>query len=451
MVLGAYGTGLATYLSQTQRYIHQQGDYQLSQNKCIHIFLKCIMFPLKIFHSQPRVQMSLVLCGMGAALGSVFPSPVLAVLIVLELSIAARPHDLRLDAAVKSAERNGNGNRMQTNGNNNQYDMDEESRSEKGHDYMEQMTIVGVATTFAFIAFQGFKSALVTKQQSLSSPEEDRNGLMSYQNHNEEKINMWHILMAVPLGMLCGALGAFYLLLNGIFRKIRARIRVRCESMGCPDAMALLLIPTLCGLFHGLITVAFPLTLGSGTLILSDLVTVGMNLDTNQYHDISPPRFFVSGVMKLVSSALCLGFGGLVGGQLFPLVFAGACIGISIPHYLPMFPAHLTIPCCMASVTGSFVPIPLTVSAFAMMRMGNDVELGAAVLVSVVVAYSCNGGLGLVQKGKNKLGLGEEERNQRDGYLDLNQYLKMDYDETETMMDSNSVSMVRDVSSIIFT
>ena len=486
MALGAFGTGLANYLGQIFNN-NNQGDTHIPSSSSddneessyfsgIHSLknqlCKYLFYPLKIFHSQPRIQMCLVLCGMSASLGSVLPSPILAVLIVLELSVTARPADLRLDAALHRSNR-----RNITLRRNNHYDrqidrgrnwnlsddINDPNRSHreneiKGHDYMEQITLIGIAATSAFVTFHSLFSismpnkendSLVTSNgifgqntdhvQTLFSPNEG-------QNQAGEKLNMWHVLMAVPLGMFCGALGGLFLLLNGIFRKVRARICAWLQRFGFSTWVAHLFIPTLCGLLHGIITIHFPLTLGSGTLILPDLIRYGFSVYQDGYDGISPLQFFFTGIMKIFTSALCLGFGGLVGGQMFPLVFAGACIGIAIPHYISFIPVQVTIPCCMASVTGSFVPVPLTLSAFAFV-LGNNAEIGAVVFVSVVTAYSCNGGLGLVQRGKETLGLGEEEVIRgREPLLDLNEYQKMD----EMVMDNNSKEMVRDVSSIIF-
>jgi len=465
MVLGAYGTGLATYLGTTrsqQLYQEQQQRNlgQMNTRSCFQRFMKCLTFPLTIFHFRPRIQMGLVLAGMGAALGSVFPSPVLAVLIVLELSIAARPKDLRLDAAVEAEyERQviQQRSREDPTGSHRFHPRFKHPQRpptagngvirEKGHDYMEQLTLVGFAATFAFLAFQGLESFFMKVSHN---PNTEVQHAVSFTNAQKDPASPWNILLVIPLGIFCGGLGAGYLLLNGIFRKTRDKISLIFQRLGLPNAVANVFIPTLCGLLYGLITIAYPLTLGSGTLILPNLIEVGFKMEGGSYHDITPRQFLISGLMKLLSSALCLGFGGLVGGQMFPLVFAGACIGISVPHYVPYLPAHITIPCCMASITGSFVPIPLTISAFAMMRMGNDMDMGANVLIAVLVAYTCNGGLGLIQRGKNTLRLGEDATKQNQQQIDLNQYLRMDYDANEMVVDGQSKDMVQKVSSIIF-
>lgn len=230
---------------------------------------------------------------------------------------------------------------------------------------------------------------------------------------------MWYLVAAVPLGMVCGVLGACFLLLNGIFRKMRAKIMLKFKRAGYSDAFGLLCVSTCTGLVYGGIALVCPLTLGSGAMILPDVIKAGTQTVASQRGGgeetanlvpiISRHTFLFSGIMKIVSSSLCLGVG-LMGGQLFPLIFTGACVGIAIPCYVPFLPLEVTLPCCMASITGSFVPIPLTLSVFAMMKCGHAIDMGATVLVSVTVAYSLNAGLGLIQKGKERMGIGEEEK-----------------------------------------
>ena len=98
-----YGTGLVKYLGTTRsQKLQLQHLLGPTEPTCIEKMMRCLTFPSTIFYSQSRIQVALVLYGKGAAPGNILPSPVLVVLVVLELSIAARPNSLRLDAVLEA-------------------------------------------------------------------------------------------------------------------------------------------------------------------------------------------------------------------------------------------------------------------------------------------------------------------------------------------------------------
>jgi H+/Cl- antiporter ClcA len=62
----------------------------------------------------------------------------------------------------------------------------------------------------------------------------------------------------------------------------------------------------------------------------------------------------------MLSVGLALGFG-FVGGQLFPLVFCGACVGAAVCQWFQLNIA-IVIPMCIVAVPCAFVPAIITLA-----------------------------------------------------------------------------------------
>lgn len=342
-----------------------------------------------------RPEAALVLCGLAGSLGGLFPSPLLGVLIVHELSTVGRPGDTRLDAVGSRRTLNERGDDVL-------FDERGSKRISEGrdHDFMEQVTLACCAATVAFVTFRGLRPEPTLELVELSQ-------IATFE--------MWHLAAAVPLGLLCGVFGTLFLILSGLFRTIRSRMSHRLRQRGAPEWFRQLLFPTLAGLLHGVIAVAYPLTIGSGTEIIADLLALGFH-DTsaaaiqNGSDVITPRLLLTSAFLKILSSSLCLGLG-LVGGQIFPLIFAGLCVGFAVPHYIVFIPASVAVPCCMSAIVGSFVPIPFTLVICIGLAMSMSAEMIGPVLVATIVAFTTNGGLGLVKKmGEKRLGQSQDCR-----------------------------------------
>jgi len=81
-------------------------------------------------------------CGMAGAMGALFPSPMLAVLLMHELSVTSRPGDSRFNAAVTAPIES--------------FVDGAEDPSLAQHDFMEQVTLGGIAATAGYAVFYGF-------------------------------------------------------------------------------------------------------------------------------------------------------------------------------------------------------------------------------------------------------------------------------------------------------
>ena len=78
---------------------------------------------------------------------------------------------------------------------------------------------------------------------------------------------------------------------------------------------------------------------------------------------------------KLLTLAVSQG-SGFVGGQIFPLMFAGACAGTALTRAIPQWPCALTVPALMSAVPAAFAPVPFTLVGIVEVRVGKPGALG---------------------------------------------------------------------------
>ena len=306
-------------------------------------------------------------CGMAGAMGALFPSPVLAVLLMHELSVTSRPGDSRFNAAVTApiesfVEGAADPNLAQ-------------------HDFMEQVTLGGIAATAGYAVFYGLAEYTyidpVNRVNHISPGSLNR----TYTAHDAfdlrglkefgliisvSEYETWHLLAAVPLGVFAGIIGVVGLVLLGAFRKANVRVRERLAKRGVNAKAIEVAMPMLGGLIFGMIAVAWPLTLGDGALQLPHVIKRGYSGDWIKLVDggiregggikasTASPTITVGTLWgtllgKLLSMAACLGFG-FVGGQIFPCIYAGVCAGMIVTRVLPGMPVTLAVPCMMSAV-----------------------------------------------------------------------------------------------------
>jgi H+/Cl- antiporter ClcA len=156
----------------------------------------------------------------------------------------------------------------------------------------------------------------------------------------------------------------------------------------------MLVTPIIGGAIVGLLAVACPLTLGDGSLQL------GVILDGRE--TLGVDTLIVSALVKLIAAGISHGFG-FIGGDIFPYVFAGACIGATANVLFPdSIPVLVSYSVCMAAVPSTLMPMVLTLTSLASMALALGGFATSPVFIASMIAYTVGPGFGLPQWLVNK-------------------------------------------------
>jgi H+/Cl- antiporter ClcA len=189
-------------------------------------------------------------------------------------------------------------------------------------------------------------------------------------------LKVWHLGMAVILGVVGTVLAVIFALLLRLFKRLMAPLERQPE-----------LRSTLAGLLLGLLGMALPLTLFLGTNGLETVTSKGAQLGVT--------LLIVVLLAKIVALAGALA-GGFIGGPIFPLLFVGGTAGVVINLIFPAIPLALCVGCMMVAVPGAILPIPISLSVIVLLITGIPVTEVVPIPIAALVAYLIvNGVLGL--------------------------------------------------------
>jgi H+/Cl- antiporter ClcA len=362
-----------------------------------------------------RTEAGLVQTGLAGSLGGLLLSPILGVTLAHELSVTGRRSDLLLDTLTCS-----------------EIGIPRDVVAHRDHDFMEQVTLGGTAATGAYII-----SRLLLNH---ASSEWGR-----VMDLGEDVFEIWHLAAAVPIGLVCGVTGILAIGLIGIFQSIRvSSCRILDEKLKFPPWIGIVVLPTVGGFVHGLLSVWNPALVGSGMRVVFDV----LRDDAVATH---VPWLVASAGGKLASMSICIGFG-LVGGPIFPMIFVGLCLGMAMT---PLVPVSLAVPCCMCATVGSFVPIPFTLVFYIAFSMTLSVNQIGPVFVANFVAFTFVGGLGIIKRlGERRLGyvapevdLSHWEQTQGPGGEDEDIF---QYEAVDEGLDDDENELVQEVRNAVF-
>jgi H+/Cl- antiporter ClcA len=193
----------------------------------------------------------------------------------------------------------------------------------------------------------------------------------------------WELAAAVPLGLAAAALALVTVAAIGLLAKLIAPLGERA-----------VLRSTLGGIVFGLVGVALPLTLFTGT---SQLTTV-----------IHGAAALGAGLVIAVVFAKILMFGlceatGFIGGPILVMLFIGGTAGIAAHLLVPGLPEGLAFATMFAALLGSLVAAPFTMIVLVALTTHIGTLQLAPVAVAVLTAYLAVSGSGalvaLRQKG----------------------------------------------------
>ena len=293
--------------------------------------------------------------GMAAAFGPLLPSPMLAVLMLHELGFAA---------------------------------FSRSASTTTGASFMEFVILAGVASSGSYALFVSMED-LTFLNTTVVPPV----GLAIRGSWSQ------YMAAGLALGVLCGLVGLVGMLCLGIGKKLGSAFHGLFRRR-CGRHVAVILTPVIGGVLYGFIAVAFPMTLGDGNSQLSIIVENAIMAQLRNAKGLGPgPLYSIDflaalAFAKCLALGICLGFG-FIGGQIFPLVFAGACVGSLVTqvtglHFL------VALPCCIVAVPCAFTPIVFSFVAMTGVLLGLGGPALAPVFVACITSFATVNGLGLV-------------------------------------------------------
>eukprot|EP00636_Phaeomonas_parva_P017383 CAMPEP_0118880150 /NCGR_PEP_ID=MMETSP1163-20130328/19759_1 /TAXON_ID=124430 /ORGANISM="Phaeomonas parva, Strain CCMP2877" /LENGTH=608 /DNA_ID=CAMNT_0006816457 /DNA_START=172 /DNA_END=1998 /DNA_ORIENTATION=+ len=368
---------------------------------------------------ENRRGVSVLVC-MAGAMGSLLPTPLLSVMMMHELFVVTHPGESWYGSGpVHPVRTSGGGSNASSESNfraahpysrkdsladvAGHYFLAEpdtpDSQVRKYHDWMEQVVLMGLAASAAYMVYFGLVEETYIHRTRISIALYDAEEAAELKHKLDPRADVdpddfayhnWYLPVAVPLGVIGGVLGLIICVWLGLAKKINDRIMMRLENLGVPTWLASLLLHLLVGGATGLIAKDLPLTLGDGFIQIKSIIQHGVA-------GYGVGHIWATMFAKIFLVGFCLGFG-FIGGQIFPCMFVGACAGLLVTHYFPQLPWVLTVPSLMSAVPVAFAPIPFTMTLVVEYVLVIGPDFSAPVFVSTFTAWLTNCGIGMIQR-----------------------------------------------------
>jgi chloride channel protein, CIC family len=181
------------------------------------------------------------------------------------------------------------------------------------------------------------------------------------------KYEDWQLAAAVPLGLAAGALALITVVATGLLAKLTA-----------PLAERTILRSTLGGIAFGLVGVALPLTMFTGTSQLTTVIHDGAALGAGLVIAIL--------FAKILVFALCEATG-FIGGPILVMLFVGGTAGIAAHLLIPGLPEGLAFAAMFAAILGAIVEAPFSLIVLAAITIQIGALQLAPVAIAVITAY----------------------------------------------------------------
>ena len=196
-------------------------------------------------------------------------------------------------------------------------------------------------------------------------------GIYSVPAYNYED---WQLLAAVPLGLVAGALALITAVAIGVMKKLAAPLDKRT-----------ILRPVLGGIAFGLVGVALPLTLFTGTDQLTTVIRDGTALGAG---------LLIAVVFaKILVFALCEATG-FIGGPFLVMLFIGGTAGTAAHVLIPGLPEGLAFTAMFVALPGSLVAAPFSLLLLGALTTQIGTLQMAPVAIAVLTAYLAVSGSG---------------------------------------------------------
>jgi H+/Cl- antiporter ClcA len=178
----------------------------------------------------------------------------------------------------------------------------------------------------------------------------------------------WQLLAAVAFGLLAAVLTVVLVLLVKVVGVLFSRLKMPSIAKS-----------TLGGLIFGLVGVALPLTMFTGsdqlkTVLHDQGTTLGLGI------------LIALVVAKMFTFAVSLG-SGFVGGPIFASLFMGGTAGVAVHVAIPGVPLGLAFSCMVVSIVAALVSAPFTAVLFAVFTTQVGALQSAPILITAITAY----------------------------------------------------------------
>ena len=181
------------------------------------------------------------------------------------------------------------------------------------------------------------------------------------------EFEIWQLLAGIPFGLFA----ALLITLLGAFMMLASRLFGRLKLPSIAKS-------TLGGVVFGLVGVALPLTMFSGSdqlkTVLKGAGTLGVGL------------LVAVLIAKMLTFAVSQG-SGFVGGPIFPSLFIGGTAGVLVHQVFPSVPLGLAFSCLLAAVPGSIAPASLSMVLLAAFLTQVGALQTGPILIAVITAF----------------------------------------------------------------
>ena len=177
----------------------------------------------------------------------------------------------------------------------------------------------------------------------------------------------WQLLAAIPLGLLAAVVATVMVASIAGLTRLFARLPIPSIAK-----------PALGGVVFGLIGIALPLTLFTGSdqlkSVLRDAGALGFGL------------LVAILFAKILAFAVSMG-SGFIGGPIFPSLFIGGTAGVAVHEAFSSVPLGLAFTCMFAAVAGALVAAPFAMALTGAFMTQVGALQTAPILIAVVTSF----------------------------------------------------------------
>ena len=190
------------------------------------------------------------------------------------------------------------------------------------------------------------------------------------------KYEDWQLLAAVPLGLVAGALALITTVAIAVVTRLAARLGDRT-----------ILRSTIGGVAFGLVGVALPLTLFTGTDQLTTVIDEGAALGAGLLIAVVFAKILVFAICEAT---------GFIGGPFLVMLFIGGTAGMAAHVLIPGLPEALAFTAMFAALPGSLVAAPFSLILLGVITTQIGALQTVPVTIAVITAYLAVSGSGLL-------------------------------------------------------